>query len=141
MKLLTIKQPWCWCILFAGKDIENRVWQTPYRGPLLIHAGKGGTKSEHQRIAQVVWEEDGIRIPRFEDMPRGGIVGVVDLVGVVTEEDAQSTWFGGPYGLVLANPRPLPFYPMKGQLGLCPAPKDYKLPAETEEKFFQASFL
>lgn len=31
----------------------------------------------------------------------GGIIGMVDL---------DSPWFVGPYGFVLANPRPLPFF-------------------------------
>ena len=39
MKAITIKQPWAWAIIFAGKDIENRTWHTHDRGPLLIHAG------------------------------------------------------------------------------------------------------
>jgi len=28
MKAITIKQPWAWAIVFAGKDIENRSWRT-----------------------------------------------------------------------------------------------------------------
>lgn len=34
MKALSIRQPWAWLILHAGKDIENRVWQTRFRGEL-----------------------------------------------------------------------------------------------------------
>lgn len=40
MKALSVKQPWAWAIIHAGKDIEKRTWRTDYRGPLLIHAGK-----------------------------------------------------------------------------------------------------
>ena len=49
-------------------------------------------------------------------MARGGIVGRVDLVDVVQEH--ESPWFFGPFGLVLANPEPLPFRPLRGRLGL-----------------------
>lgn len=35
---LTVRQPWAWCIEH-GKPVENRTWQTRYRGPLAIHAG------------------------------------------------------------------------------------------------------
>ena len=28
MKALSIRQPWAWAILHAGKDIENRDWRT-----------------------------------------------------------------------------------------------------------------
>ena len=39
MKALTIRQPWAWAIIFDGKDVENRSWNTSYRGDLAIHAG------------------------------------------------------------------------------------------------------
>jgi hypothetical protein len=48
---------------------------------------------------------------------RGGIIGVVDLVDVVT--DSTSDWaMGGHYHWVLDNARQLPFRACKGQLGL-----------------------
>jgi hypothetical protein len=46
MKALSIRQPWAWLILNAGKDIENRDWLTRFRGPFLIHASKGMTRAE-----------------------------------------------------------------------------------------------
>ena len=39
MKCLSIRQPWTYLILNGLKDVENRCWETSYRGPLLIHAG------------------------------------------------------------------------------------------------------
>jgi hypothetical protein len=45
---LSIRQPWAWLILHAGKDIENRDWPTKYRGPFLIHASKGMTRDEYE---------------------------------------------------------------------------------------------
>lgn len=39
-RALSVRQPWAWAILHAGKDVENRSWATGYRGELLIHAGK-----------------------------------------------------------------------------------------------------
>lgn len=41
MKALTILQPYAHLIAVGEKPIENRHWPTQYRGPLLIHAGKG----------------------------------------------------------------------------------------------------
>lgn len=36
---LSIRQPWAWAILHAGKTIENREWpRCSYRGPIFIHA-------------------------------------------------------------------------------------------------------
>jgi ASCH domain len=37
MKALSVKQPWA-SLFFHGKNIENRTWQTKYRGDILIHA-------------------------------------------------------------------------------------------------------
>lgn len=44
---LSIRQPWAWLILHAGKDIENRTWQTYQRGWFAIHASKGMTRREY----------------------------------------------------------------------------------------------
>jgi len=38
MKAISLQQPWAWAILHAGKDVENRRWNTRYRGPIAIHA-------------------------------------------------------------------------------------------------------
>lgn len=41
MKALTISQPFASLIADGKKFVENRTWETLYRGPLAIHAGKG----------------------------------------------------------------------------------------------------
>src|SRR5216683_3431530 len=40
MKALSIQQPFAWLIVNGYKDIENRTWNTNYKGFVLIHAGK-----------------------------------------------------------------------------------------------------
>ena len=40
MRVISIQQPWAWAIVHGPKRVENRTWGTPYRGPLLIHAGR-----------------------------------------------------------------------------------------------------
>ena len=116
MKTIRIRQPWAWAILHAGKDIENRTWNTHYRGELLIHAS-GAPDRKHQG-----WPKR-IRLPDLLDLPRGAIVGIVELVDVV--EKIRSKWFSGPYGLVLTNPRPLSKpIPCKGALKLWEAPPE-----------------
>ena len=37
---LSVPQPWAFAILSGGKDIENRNWETPFRGRIWIHAPK-----------------------------------------------------------------------------------------------------
>ncbi len=41
MKAITILQPFATLIALGEKKFETRSWKTDYRGPLLIHAGKG----------------------------------------------------------------------------------------------------
>jgi hypothetical protein len=38
MKILTVRQPWASLIVAGLKDVENRPWNTKYRGRLGIHA-------------------------------------------------------------------------------------------------------
>ncbi|RYC10134.1 ASCH domain-containing protein [Ciceribacter ferrooxidans] len=113
---LSIRQPWAWAILHAGKPVENRSWSTNLRGPICIHAAKGMTMAEYAETRQFVWSLGIKDIPAFDAIRRGGIIGVADLVDVVTHH--PSPWFFGPYGFVLANPRAVPFISVKGALGL-----------------------
>jgi hypothetical protein len=57
----------------------------------------------------------GVDLPRSDELPQGGIVGQVDVIDVVRL--SSSPWFEGPCGLVLANPKPLPFRACRGMLG------------------------
>ena len=114
MKALSIRQPWAWLIVNGHKDIENRDWTTKVRGRVLIHASKGMTRDEYA-FAFVHAEEQGVKIPAFGDLERGGIVGEAEIVDCV--EDHPSPWFFGDYGFVLREAKPLPFRPCKGMLG------------------------
>jgi len=118
---LSIRQPWAWLILYAGKDIENRDWSTKFRGRFLIHAGKGMTRAEYATAADFA-ASCGQRVPEPEALQRGGIVGSVELVDCVTQSD--SPWFVGEHGFVLRDPRPLQFVPWKGQLSFFDVPRD-----------------
>lgn len=119
---LSIRQPWAWCILSIGKDIENRDWKTRLRGPICIHAAKGLTADEYEDCLSTVHQislthpfEPGKVFPALKEFERGGIVGTVEIVDCVGRSD--SPWFFGRYGFVLAKPQPVPFIPVKGQLG------------------------
>lgn len=135
MKALSIRAPWWWLILHAGKRIENRDWRgaPSYRGPLLIHASKWFHAEEiAETFADVeplirAWERAGHELPRatgsmFRDQLRGGIVGICDLVDARTNTGTDPWEVPGALGLVLANPRPLPFVPFKGALGFFDVP-------------------
>jgi hypothetical protein len=119
MKALSIRQPWAWLILHAGKDIENRNWRPRhpglrFRGTCLLHTGIA-LQPISDELRAWVKRTAGVDLPPSGELPRGGIVGQVDVIDVVPT--SSSPWFEGPCGLVLANPRPLPFRACKGMLG------------------------
>ena len=116
MKALSIRQPWAWLIVNGYKDIENRTWNTKFRGRFLIHAGKQFDSDAYQWLhSKVCSLKRTIRFPMIQDFPRGGIVGEVELVDVITE--SESEWFEGPYGFLLKNPKFIPVVPLAGKLG------------------------
>ncbi len=136
---LSIRQPWAWAILFAGKRCENRTWFCRYRGPIYIHAAKGMTRDEYESFAYWwQWEFPGRRplqtypaLPEYDAMQRGGIVGRAKIIDCIrsqhalpfgiTREKADRyivPWWQGPVGIILAEVEPLPFVACKGKLGL-----------------------
>jgi len=128
MKVLSIKQPWAWLIIHGGKDIENRTWATKYRGRFLVHASKGMTNKEYCDGLEFAMRAGLIQelrdFPTSQQMLQewcGGIIGSVDLVDCVTA--SESPWYMGQVGFVLSDPKPIPFMPYKGRLGLFSAPE------------------
>lgn len=117
MKAISIRQPWAWLIIHSGKDIENRSWPTSFRGRVLVHASKGMTRSEYEEAYDFVMCEVDPKIcmPTIESLPRGGIVGEIEIVDCASQ--SSSPWFVGPFGFVLRNPKPRPFQQCKGALG------------------------
>lgn len=118
MKALSILQPWAWLIVTGRKDIENRVWHTGFRGPVLIHAGKTYPKRDFEDDC-MQW--DGY--PQTRDEMIGGIVGIATITGCVSK--SESRWFNGPWGFTLADAKALPkLIPMRGALGFFDVPAD-----------------
>ena len=109
-RALSIKQPWAWLIVNGHKSIENRDWRiNDPAGEFWIHA------SSKVDLEAYDWVQDnfpGIEMPALADMPRGGIVGIAEHYGTVTESD--SPWFIGRYGLLLRGARPCKFVEIKG---------------------------
>lgn len=76
MKVITLKQPWASLIARGYKKYEFRTWKTNYRGPILIHAGKG-------------IEKDAInRVKKYNlDFPSGKIIAKVNIIDCVKLDD------------------------------------------------------
>lgn len=139
-KALSIRQPWAWAILNAGKDIENRDWPTRFRGAVCIHAAKGMTRAEYEDCLSTCHEisrskpfPSGLTMPPFAELQRGGIVGVADIIGCV--ENSASPWYFGRYGFVLRNVHVVDFIPVKGALGFFDWRPNVIQPKEVEEDF------
>lgn len=118
---LSVRQPWAWAIINAGKDIENRAWRSPnpglsFRGRVAIHAASGMTRDEYAEARE--WIDTRcytIPTPDPSALFLGGIIGTVDVVDVISASD--SWWWIGPRGLVLANAAPCHFIPARGARG------------------------
>ena len=106
MKAITLRQPWAWAIINAGKNIENRNWKTHFRGRVAIHAAAGMTRGEYDRACEYIRGVNRrIRLPAYEELERGAIIGTVEVADCV--QDSDSPWFMGKYGFILARPRRL----------------------------------
>lgn len=130
MKALSIRQPWAWAILHAGKDVENRTWGTDFRGEFLIHASKGLGKQECRDAIMTVVDIAPHAYdlwPGYETIERGGIVGIARVVDVRLNraEHAKSPWeVPDQFSFVLADAKPLPFVPCSGLLGFWNVPPE-----------------
>ena len=116
---LSVRQPWAWAILYGGKVIENRSGGAIRAGSMVpgriaLHAAKGMSEKEYR---WGLWrlERHGVRCPRPDELPRGAIIGSVEVVEIISESDSE--WFGGKMGLVLHDPVPCDPIPAPGALG------------------------
>ena len=143
MKCLSVRQPWASLIIAGVKRCENRTWLVKHRGPLAIHAAAGiDGRGWHQVFDSVgvvppdhsVTLDDGTELPPWRDLPRGKILGAVEVIDCVRWEDLPADLMAdplaiGPWCWVLADPRPLatPFR-CPGRLGLWAPPAGLRLP-------------
>jgi hypothetical protein len=141
---LSVRQPWAWAIIHAGKALENRsvaaVRYMTGRGRIAIHASKGMTREEYEEARDFMLGL-GVTCQPPADLLRGGIIGSVEVTGVVSK--SESPWFFGPRALVLADPQSCDFIPSVGQLGyfkwkpadaaIVPLPARWMLPSRDAE--------
>jgi hypothetical protein len=120
MKVLTVKNPWAYAVIHAGKDVENRTYKTNYRGRVLIHASKKSDCLDNYSALMAahspVCEIDAMR--KEAGATNGCIIGSVHIVDRVRDSDSrwaeQEMWHW-----VLRHP--VIFYkpiPARGMLGL-----------------------
>ncbi|WP_400194643.1 ASCH domain-containing protein [Lysinibacillus telephonicus] len=135
MKAVTIKQPWATLIALREKQFETRSWQTKYRGPIAVHAGKQIDKEACIAFSDILKQHG---ITSINQLPTGVVIAKANLVdchkvikdhgisaimhtGLRISEDEY--WFGdyeeGRYAWELDNVKVFPEpIPAKGQLSL-----------------------
>lgn len=133
VRALSLRQPWAWLVVYGGKTIENRRWNTNRRGPVLLHAAKGMTRNDWDEAYEFAYGIDrsiARRIPARDGLLFGGIVGRATIVDVVFPccppeyvggacVCGAGPWhIGTQYGFVLDEIAELPFRPLRGELGL-----------------------
>lgn len=123
MKAVSVRQPWAWAIIHAGKDVENRSRITLHRGPVAIHATRC-SREEYESAAEEIESISKRLVPSWDAIKEtfGRIVGIVDLVGCIDPDrgdmkGADSEWYQGEVGWRLAKPRTCKPYACKGARG------------------------
>ncbi|WP_374414255.1 hypothetical protein [Novosphingobium colocasiae] len=117
---ISVRQPWAWGIIHAGKPLENRIKRAITLGgmdqhrALAIHAAAGMTRDEYE-AASTFMASIGVACPRPDELVRGAIIGAVDFAGLTNASD--NPWFFGPWALILANPRAVDPIACPGELG------------------------
>lgn len=94
MKAITLWQPWASAIAFGFQTHETRSWSTEYRGLLAIHAAKtkkGIKLVEESHYIQTLFKT----VVPVEDLPRGVIVAVVEVMDVTGTENVRYTTLAG----------------------------------------------
>lgn len=123
----SVRQPWAWAIIHAGKDVENRSagaikWMRPVLGGepmrIAVHASKGLTRDEYED-ARDFMAGIGVTCPPADMLLRGGIIGSIEVGGLVDPRNGDgSKWWMGGHGLKLRHPEACTFRPVTGALGL-----------------------
>ncbi len=133
MKVITLWQPWATWVVLGWKTIETRLHPrfASLAGQIIgIHAGlkwdKNAIKMSKPYLQGQVVLTNGL--PPFA---RGALIGTVRVLEhrVLTGEDSRSALIDCEntprYGLILADPKPIPGIPMKGKQGIWTCPHPY----------------
>jgi hypothetical protein len=130
-RVLSIRQPWAWAIATGRKKVENRSWNTPYRGTVYIHASSRTEKCQNEWL----YKTFRIRVP--DEFKNSAVIAVAELTDVVTGRNGNrfGRWFDGKYGFVLSNVKALRKpVTMHGKLGLFRASSSLQRRVEKQVK-------
>ncbi|MFG3071921.1 ASCH domain-containing protein [[Kitasatospora] papulosa] len=107
IRALTVRQPWAAAITYVDKRVENRVWPTSHRGPILIHSSAtvDRTACRHAPLAAVV---------RGLQLDLKAVVAVARITGCHEDDGECTPWsmaghFHWSLDSVTALPLPVPW--------------------------------
>jgi hypothetical protein len=132
MPTLTVSQPYASLIAGGSKWIANRSWETLYRGPLAIHAGKGTqylTRWELERydvgcFVCVVELVCCIHLnAAYGAFKATGTVRTLAAAGIDPRTVFENEHADGPFCWILRNPRRVEKVKRAGRQGLWMAPR------------------
>jgi hypothetical protein len=121
MKVLSVKNPWAYWIMYYGKTVENRTWKTDFRGRILIHASMRWDNVPYSRWQGVLkgpitFMDVDKEIEKCKSL-NGHILGSVEIYDCVC--GANDSWAQpGFWHWILKDPKPCQPIPVKGSLGL-----------------------
>jgi hypothetical protein len=89
MRALSFRQPWAELILLGQKTIEVRFQRTNIRERIYIYAGRNRIETEEEARIAAKFSID------VDDLPRGVLVGKVEIVGCrpLEKRDSKSACF------------------------------------------------
>jgi len=115
---LSIAEPWAHLIAAGFKQLENRTWQTDYRGPTLLHASKSERSINDVDLMYDVWSLHPAIYAAWDDkriteerqlFQAGAIIGTADIVDCVRYDPQQhdpDDLFGKYKHLTKSGPAP-----------------------------------
>lgn len=127
VKVITIKQPWANLIVEGIKDVENRTWQTKYRGEIYVHTSKNSfdfwsldyIRKIDELLYQYIMEYFGIKDNKITRNLNqfGSIIGKTNIVDIV--DNSESIWaMKDSYHWKLKNSTRINPIPCKGKLNI-----------------------
>jgi hypothetical protein len=141
MKAISLWQPWASLVATRNKWVETRSWQTPYRGPILIHAARRKvTRDEREYFESVAAFQDAMRMGEisWDTMPYGQMVALAVLGRVVPTEAIRDAipdmeyafgdYSNGRWAWVFTRIDPIDPFPYKGERGLFDLPYGLTIP-------------
>lgn len=118
MKAFTVYQPYAFAIIAGLKHYETRPRRTNIRGRVAVHAGKLDELKATRNLSDRNFWETMEAVGGKTDLPRGAVIGTVEIVDCVPVEEIAAAltererllgdYSPGRWAWVLKNPVPFP---------------------------------